>query len=50
VTAAQRRVFDVWLNNPLDASVKASMTEFSQVFESPETHEQIARHRARITG
>ena len=50
VTAAQRRLFDVWLNNPLDASVNASMTEFAKVFESPETHEQIARHRKRITG
>jgi enoyl-CoA hydratase/carnithine racemase len=50
VTAAQRRLFDVWLNNPLDASVTASLTEFAKVFESPETHEQIARHRTRITG
>jgi enoyl-CoA hydratase len=50
VTAAQRRLFDVWLNNPLDASVNASMTEFSQVFESQETHEQIARHHKRISG
>jgi enoyl-CoA hydratase len=50
VTAAQRRLFDVWLNNPLDASVNASMTEFADVFESQETHEQIARHHKRITG
>ena len=50
VTAAQRRLFDVWLNNPLDACVNASMTEFAKVFESEETHEQIARHRIRITG
>jgi enoyl-CoA hydratase/carnithine racemase len=50
VTAAQRRLFDVWLNNPLDASVNASMTEFAKVFESQETHEQIARHHKRITG
>jgi enoyl-CoA hydratase/carnithine racemase len=50
VTAAQRRLFDVWLNNPLDASVSASMTEFAQVFASQETHEQIARHHKRITG
>jgi len=49
VTAAQRRLFDVWLNNPLDASVSASMTEFANVFESQQTHEQIARHRKRIT-
>ena len=50
VTAAQRRVFDVWLNNPLDAAVNASITEFAQVFESQDTHEQIARHHKRITG
>jgi enoyl-CoA hydratase/carnithine racemase len=50
VTAAQRRLFDVWLNNPLDAAVNASMTEFAKVFESQETHEQIARHHKRITG
>jgi enoyl-CoA hydratase len=50
VTVAQRRLFDVWLNNPLDASVNASMTEFAEVFESQETHEQIARHHKRISG
>jgi len=50
VTAAQRRLFDVWLNNSLDASVNASMTEFANVFQSQETHEQIARHHNRITG
>jgi enoyl-CoA hydratase len=50
VTAAQRRLFDVWLNNPLDASVNASMAEFANVFESQETHEQIARHHKKITG
>lgn len=49
VTAAQRRLFDIWLNNSLDASVTASMTEFANVFESQETHEQIARHHKRIT-
>jgi enoyl-CoA hydratase len=50
VTAAQRRLFDMWLNNPLDASVNASMAEFANVFENQETHEQIARHHKRITG
>jgi enoyl-CoA hydratase len=50
VTAAQRRLFDIWLNNPLDASVNASLTEFARVFEDPETHDQIARHNRRITG
>jgi len=50
VTAAQRRLFDVWLNNPLDACVNTSMTDFAQVVESQQTHEQIARHHMRITG
>jgi enoyl-CoA hydratase len=50
VTAAQRRLFDVWLNNPLDASATASITEFANVFASQETHAQIARHHKRITG
>jgi enoyl-CoA hydratase len=50
VTAAQRRLFDLWLNSPLDASVNASMTEFAQVFGSQETQEQIARHHKRSTG
>jgi hypothetical protein len=50
VTAAQRRLFDIWLNNPLDACVNASMTEFAKVFESQDTHEQIARQHKRITG
>jgi enoyl-CoA hydratase len=50
VTAAQRRLFNVWLNNPLDTGVNASMTEFANVFESQDTHDQIARHHKRITG
>jgi enoyl-CoA hydratase/carnithine racemase len=50
VTAAQRRLFDVWLSNPLDASGNVSIAEFAKVFASQETHEQIARHHKRITG
>ncbi len=50
VTAAQRRLFDVWLNNGLDAAVNASTTEFANVFASQDTHRQIARHHKRITG
>ena len=44
MTAAQRRLLDLWLNNPLDAAVNASMTEFANVFENQQTHGQIARH------
>jgi enoyl-CoA hydratase/carnithine racemase len=50
VTASQRRLFDLWLNSPLDTAVNASMTEFAGVFESQETHAQIARHHKKITG
>lgn len=50
VTAAQRRLFDVWLNNGHDAAVDASTTEFASVFASQDTHQQIARHHKRITG
>ena len=50
VTAAQRRLFDSWLNNPLDVAISASTTEFANVFASQDTHRQIARHYKRITG
>jgi enoyl-CoA hydratase len=50
VTAAQRRLFDVWLNHPLDAASDLSRAEFAKAFLAPDTHEQIARHHARITG
>jgi hypothetical protein len=41
VTASQRRLFDTWLNHPLDASVAASIGEFGAVFGEPETRVQI---------
>jgi len=50
VTAAQRRLFDVWLNSPLDAAADVSRTEFAEAFRAQDTHDQIARHHARITG
>jgi enoyl-CoA hydratase/carnithine racemase len=50
VTAAQRRLFDVWLNHPLDAAADMSRTEFAEAFLTRDTHDQIARHHARITG
>jgi enoyl-CoA hydratase len=50
VTAAQRRLFDVWLNHPLDAASDLSRAEFAAAFRARDTHEQIARHHARITG
>jgi hypothetical protein len=35
---------------PLDATVIASMTEFANVFQSQETHEQTSRHDQTISG
>ncbi len=50
VTAAQRRLFNVWLNNPLDAAVENSTDEFAGTFGAQETRDQIAHHYRRITG
>jgi enoyl-CoA hydratase len=50
VTAAQRRLFDAWLNQPLDAASDLSRTEFAETFRARDTHDQIARHHGRITG
>jgi enoyl-CoA hydratase len=50
VTSAQRRLFDIWLNNPLDTALDMSCAEFAEAFLERDTHDQIARHRARITG
>jgi enoyl-CoA hydratase len=50
VTAAQCRLFDLWLNQPLDVAVERSTDEFAGVFGAQETRDQIARHYQRITG
>ncbi len=50
VTAAQRRLFSVWLNHPLDAAVEHSTNEFAETFAAQETRDQVARHYRRITG
>src|SRR5215468_1105386 len=50
VTAAQRRLFDLWLNHPLDVAVQHSTDEFAETFAAQETHDQIAHHHGRITG
>ena len=50
VTAAQRRLFSLWLNNPLDAAVEHSTDEFAGTFGAQETRDQIAHHYRRITG
>ena len=50
VTAAQRRLFSLWLNNPLDAAVEYSTDEFAGTFGAQDTRDQIAHHYRRITG
>ena len=50
VTAAQRRLFSLWLNNPLDAAVELSTDEFAETFGAQETRDQIAHQYRRITG
>jgi enoyl-CoA hydratase len=50
VTAAQRRLFGLWLNHPLDEAVELSTDEFAGTFGARETREQIERHYRRITG
>jgi enoyl-CoA hydratase/carnithine racemase len=50
VTASQRRLFDMWLNHPLDEAVELSRDEFAATFGAQETRDQIERHYRRITG
>jgi enoyl-CoA hydratase len=50
VTAAQRRLFSLWLNSPLDTAVEQSTDEFAGTFGAQETRDQIAHHYRRITG
>jgi enoyl-CoA hydratase len=50
VTAAQRRLFGIWLNYPLDEAVELSTDEFAGTFGAQETRDQIAHHYQRITG
>ena len=50
VTAAQRRLFSLWLNTPHDAAVEHSTDEFAGTFGAQETRDQIAHHYRRITG
>ena len=50
VTAAQRRLFSLWLNNPLDAAVEYSTDEFAGTFGAQETRDHIAHHYRRTTG
>jgi enoyl-CoA hydratase/carnithine racemase len=48
VIAAQKRLFETWQNTSLADGIEASIVEFSQVFASPETMEQIRARRASV--
>ena len=48
VTAAQKKLFEIWQNTALTAAIDMSVDVFSGVFTSPETYEQIERHRAAV--
>jgi enoyl-CoA hydratase len=48
VTAAQKRLFEIWQTTSLTAGIDMSVDVFASVFESPETYEQISRYRVAI--
>lgn len=48
VMAAQKRLFEVWQNQPLAQAIEASIEEFAQVFADSATAQQVAAQRARI--
>lgn len=48
VTAAQKALFEIWQNAPLREAIDRSVEVFAGVFASPETAEQIDRHRAAV--
>ena len=49
VIAAQRRLFGLWLNHPLDEAVERSTDEFAGTFAAQETRDQIAHRYRQIT-
>jgi enoyl-CoA hydratase len=48
VTTAQKRLFEIWQTTNLTAGIDMSVDVFASVFDSPETYEQINRHRLAI--
>jgi len=48
VTAAQKRLFEIWQNTSLTAGIDMSIDVFAGVFASGDTYEQIERHRMAI--
>jgi enoyl-CoA hydratase/carnithine racemase len=50
VTAAQKRLFEIWQNHPLTEAIDLSVEVFAGVFSSAETRAQIERHRGAVGG
>lgn len=48
VTAAQKKLFEIWQNHALTAAIDMSVDVFAEVFAATETYEQIGRHRGAI--
>ena len=48
VIAAQKEIFEIWQNGSLTEAIDRSVEIFADVFASPETAEQIDRHRAAL--
>jgi enoyl-CoA hydratase len=48
VTAAQKRLFEIWQNTNLSAAIDMSVDVFAGVFTAPDTYEQIEKHRAAV--
>jgi enoyl-CoA hydratase len=46
VLASQKRLFEVWHNTPLAEGIRVSTEEFAQVFEAPETLDQVRSYRS----
>ncbi|GEL24307.1 enoyl-CoA hydratase [Pseudonocardia sulfidoxydans NBRC 16205] len=50
VTAAQKRLFETWLNAPLVDGIDESTVEFGRVFADPATAQALADYRAGLGG
>jgi enoyl-CoA hydratase len=50
VLASQKRLFEVWQNTPLSEGIRVSTEEFAQVFNAPDTLQQVHRYRSSMRG
>jgi enoyl-CoA hydratase/carnithine racemase len=48
VLTSQKRLFETWLNSPLDRAVDKSVDDFAEVFAAPDTHDALAAYRRRL--